>query len=639
MADLEGEFRGSISKAESGPTDLIFADDFETGTTDNWSLVQPPWAFCEGKIDGTDCGVCRSCQAGICAPNSADHFDCSPCEACSDGACVVQLAGDDLKDECAAVNCTDYLFGWSPLDSGTCTTFAASTSLNGACDGAGQCETSVPEMCQGSGAVTWACSFGCRKSCPIGSPAISYDSANEVCFTDSSRHSCPYPEDICDSSGTCIWTGSCPVLFTEDGTGHAFEADIYPSGKLGLLITGGFRKPYPHDNYLLRHVAQAQDGVLDLRIVEERQETNYLDKVRLYTVDVPENRTVVAEILSVLPTENVPPEELLHTVAIDMANPVKMIRLDTGADITTLLTASDKRVVELNHDNNLFEWKTIEINLGYLSPPPQLKLVIDARLVFPSTAEGYALARDLDPTNLRTRLEVQDGDGSWEVVPHDQMVLTRPKEFSRLHVMDITGIFISNSRKLRLSYLYHTFIDSIRFDITPDLPVAVAEVDFLSAYLEFHGPDARSDSSQIYEFVYGVPDFDRPIVMMPGSYTRYGEVTDLVQTVDDMFVIFGIGDQVRLLFEDPGAAPEGMNRRFLLYSNGYYKTYKVPISHTVDPLPFEAMTIFPYDESVENYPDDLQHQQYLQEWNTRFVAPPVSDEGNKSREGLPGREH
>ena len=82
-----------------------------------------------------------------------------------------------------------------------------------------------------------------------------------------------------------------------------------------------------------------------------------------------------------------------------------------------------------------------------------------------------------------------------------------------------------------------------------------------------------------------------------------------------------------------------MNRRFVLYSNGYYKTYKAPISHTVDPVPFEAMTTFPYDEDVENYPDDLQHQQYLQEWNTRIVAQPISDGEKKSQEGPPDGEH
>ena len=70
--------------------------------------------------------------------------------------------------------------------------------------------------------------------------------------------------------------------------------------------------------------------------------------------------------------------------------------------------------------------------------------------------------------NLRTRLEVQDADDNWVVVPQAQMVLTRPKEFTRLHVMDISDIFISDSHKMRLSYLYLTFIDSIRFDVTAD---------------------------------------------------------------------------------------------------------------------------------------------------------------------------
>ena len=67
------------------------------------------------------------------------------------------------------------------------------------------------------------------------------------------------------------------------------------------------------------------------------------------------------------------------------------------------------------------------------------------------------------------------------------------------------------------------------------------------------------DDPHLYEFDYGVPS-DRPYVAMPGHYTRYGEVTPLLTELDDRFVIFAIGDQVQLLFTDPGPAPAGALR-------------------------------------------------------------------------------
>jgi len=43
----------------------------------------------------------------------------------------------------------------------------------------------------------------------------------------------------------------------------------------------------------------------------------------------------------------------------------------------------------------------------------------------------------------------------------------------------------------------------------------------------------------------------------------------------------------------------------------------MPLEPTVTPLPFAAMSNFPYQNS-EKYPDDYDHLQYQKEWNTRW---------------------
>jgi hypothetical protein len=42
------------------------------------------------------------------------------------------------------------------------------------------------------------------------------------------------------------------------------------------------------------------------------------------------------------------------------------------------------------------------------------------------------------------------------------------------------------------------------------------------------------------------------------------------------------------------------------------------VPFTVDPLPFQTMTSFPYP-SNETYPYDAQHEAYLQTYNTRII--------------------
>jgi hypothetical protein len=406
---------------------------------------------------------------------------------------------------------------------------------------------------------------------------------------------------------------------TWDGQDYGFEADIYPTGKLGLWAGAAFRKPYPHDDYLLRYAPDPVAGFLDLRLVEERHEANYLDEVGLFALDLQADRVAVAEIVSVFPAGKLPPEEVIHTVAIDMANPVVMTHVDAGADVGSVLAASDKDKLMLSEDNNASTWQTLELDLGAVAGAPQLKLVIDANTVFPSTPEGYQNRRDLDPTGPATRFEVEDDAGGWVEVDFNLYSPPRPKEFGRVHIVDITGMLPAGSSKVRLRYCMKVYIDAIWVDTTADVPFSLSEVPLDSAILDFHGPSEKTSTTDLYEFDYDVAS-DRSILLMPGNYTQYGDVTPLLAAVDDMLVIFGIGDQIRFRFPDPGPAPAGQKRQFMLYSNGYYKAWKnQDIAHTVEPLPFAAMSNFPYDEAVESYPTDPAHQDYRATWNTRIV--------------------
>jgi hypothetical protein len=58
-----------------------------------------------------------------------------------------------------------------------------------------------------------------------------------------------------------------------------------------------------------------------------------------------------------------------------------------------------------------------------------------------------------------------------------------------------------------------------------------------------------------------------------GNSTRYGEVTPLLKSVDDEFVVFGTGEDMDLEFGATAlpVLPQGWSRDFFFYANGFVK--------------------------------------------------------------------
>ena len=133
----------------------------------------------------------------------------------------------------------------------------------------------------------------------------------------------------------------------------------------------------------------------------------------------------------------------------------------------------------------------------------------------------------------------------------------------------------------------------------------------------------------------------------PGLYTRYGDVRPLLETVDDLLVIMGSGDELQLRF-DATRLPElteGWKRDFLLFVDGWAKDgdANTAFSQTVEPLPFHGMPQYPYP-APHAYPADGVHNRYREFYNTRpalqLIRPlyegteevtVASDPGNRAR--------
>ncbi len=408
--------------------------------------------------------------------------------------------------------------------------------------------------------------------------------------------------------------GSCPFLYVWDGSSFEFGTDLNGPGKLATLSSSGYFKPNPNDYYVLQTEPVEIDGYYEMRLVEERYEVNYLDQLRVFAVDLPADREVYAEKPSFTTPYN-GYEQHLHTASTNPAAPVSVQHVNKELDVSDVTSASDQDYLILNEDRNVgFDYQTIELDLGDLSGAPQIKLIIDGMSAFPNTPKGTEHAGNFGP---RTKLEVLDENGDWVRVSSSTAVLPKLPEFKRPFALDITNIFVSNQYKVRLTFLFKTYVDSIRVDITADVPVSLTELTLVNADLRSYGHSVEVPLiDDIFEYSY-LDEPNNEHNYYPGNYTRFGEVKQLLETVDDQFVIYGNGDELALRFSPPGEASAGTTRKFLIYSNSYYKDAKSNVPATVEPLPFASMSNFPYDEAVENYPNTPVHQLYQETYNTR----------------------
>jgi len=114
-------------------------------------------------------------------------------------------------------------------------------------------------------------------------------------------------------------------------------------------------------------------------------------------------------------------------------------------------------------------------------------------------------------------------------------------------------------------------------------------------------------------------------------------VLPLLGEPDDRFAIFSAGDTIDLRFDASAIPPPapGMSRTWLLYLDGWAKDGdpNTVTSQTVEPLPFHAMSGYPYGPD-EHYPDDEVHALYQREWNTRpgrILVPPLAPTASAPR--------
>ncbi|MCH2136486.1 MAG: FG-GAP-like repeat-containing protein [Phycisphaerales bacterium] len=383
---------------------------------------------------------------------------------------------------------------------------------------------------------------------------------------------------------------SCPVLFGWDGETMAFLTDCLGVGGIGFLLEPGrHAQPRPQERVLLPDgVLKPRDGRMQLVIAEPMQETCYLDDVSLLAVDCPEG-------WEVLPDERMgtggpaPSGDLLF--AKHSMSPTQVLG-DGDRDLTMATAALDELEAAPGAVDDRFLGRSVDpfTMHAYFDQPLDAHegtplLVIEGWVEYPYSQTMFA-AWQAGVTYDPLTVSVQMSGGLWVEVAQK---VGYPAGMPRTMVLPLTGL-PEGARHIGLHTTLDLHVDRLRVAWATECPEArVTTLEPLVADLTRVGYPRRQDGPQRrpgYVWDDRMPFLD--MRTQAGLYTRLGDVRELVGRRDGALAVFGAGEAIELIFEQPEQA-QGTTRRWILDLGGWAKDVDLmtDTGSTVDPLPGE----------------------------------------------------
>ncbi|MFO7908392.1 MAG: FG-GAP-like repeat-containing protein [Pirellulaceae bacterium] len=419
-------------------------------------------------------------------------------------------------------------------------------------------------------------------------------------------------------------TSSCPYLYAWDGDRFQFVSDFGGVGGLGYLVAPDTYAPPDPTEYVPVPELAPRDGYYELNALTVLEEVTYFDEAKLIAVDHPTGTTVFPNEMMAI---NVPPPEFKVFCFRDPIEP-RAARDHRDVDVTDKLSAVDRRYAGATDLDTRFagiaEPHFVELDFGDrlsdVAPDDQLILVANGWVEYGYSSTNYAAWQ----AGLRPEapsIEVLR-DGQWVEILDE---VGYPAGIQHVMTLDVSGKVLPTDQVLRISSNMELYWDQIHLAVhqveerlrLKEVPAASADLHFFGFPREY-SPDGRHPNLSDYANV----DRGGTWKLMSGDYTRFGDVTELVTEPDDCFVIMGHGEELTLKFpvEAFGPVPEGHQRSFILKTDSFCKDMDLYTAYpdTVEPLPFHAMSGYPYGAD-EHYPTDQKHTEYRRRYNTRRV--------------------
>lgn len=419
-----------------------------------------------------------------------------------------------------------------------------------------------------------------------------------------------------------VLKGSCPFLYVYNGEQYEFVTDLLWRAPLGLVTSMGFVAPDETRDFVKISGQQMQprSGRYSIQITEELWETAYFDEVKLIAVDHPADTDIFVD------EQYIPPpfaEFKVYGVA-EKLRPKSAVD-HRGKDVSDALQAFDYHYA-VEHAPGMYqgvvEPHAIVLDLGDIPNDTPVTLFLTGWIFPTDTSINIAISQNPAINPSFPSVAVKDQTGEWKTVMD---MIGIPAGKNKTITVDLTGKFLSEDRHVRIKTDMQIYWDMVFFTVgTQSVPMELTTLNPDSADLHYRGFSEmyRPSPHAPHLFDYQKVTTEAQWRDLAGYYTRFGDVSALLQEVDDMYVILNAGDEITVEF-DAARLPDlksGWVRDFILYSDGWDKDGDINTltSQTVEPLPFHGMSAYPYPKT-ENYPDDEAHRWYQREYNTRRV--------------------
>ncbi len=412
---------------------------------------------------------------------------------------------------------------------------------------------------------------------------------------------------------------SCPILYAWDGKRYRFVTDFLGGCAMGYLEEPGRWSIPDTDEYVkIRHdELKPRGGTVSLKMVNQLEEIILFDAIRLLSVDHP------------AATEIYPNERLMP------APPFPEFKIFAATSPRSVLSAQDgkgrswtKALQEVDRDyvrgfallpyKGYAEEHFLELDLGDLRDAKRTLLLMDGWIDYATSSSNFAAAQaglKLIPPYVQVR-----ESGKWRTVLQD---MGFPAGLPKTMTVDLTGkLPVSEDTRIRIVTNMRIYWDRIRVETAAQDPrLRVTTLDPAEAITSWVGyPQQWSpDGKAPFAYDFSHRDAVAPWKTHAGLYTRFGDVRDLLKTVDDRYVILGHGEAITAQFSTRSlpSLPPGWTRDWLLYVDGYGKDMDVHSEYPdlVGPLPRHRD--LPYTEPGWKLPGDQAWEAFVKTYLTR----------------------
>jgi len=403
------------------------------------------------------------------------------------------------------------------------------------------------------------------------------------------------------------YASSCPLVFAFDGGSYSYVTDL--QGPIIGLPPSNIKKDtnlYQPAYASLDRLVADSDGIYRVKIRESLPEIAFVDEAKLLVADYPEGYGIVTS-----GAEN--------TYNYGYANPFRVYTIkdpiapvaatdQNGVDVLPAVSAPDNNPASI--DLNGLNYYTLDF--GTIQRPEHAKLLIDGWSV-------YSVKKYTSAVTIQPYVELVDQNGNWVKVASMGTIAGDLKTM----VVDLSGLFLSSDHRIRVHLGIRKgsrwVVDRFRLDDSAPVAINLQEISAVSGNLLMGGAAIQTMGTLHSRII--ASDVNLPVLesgLAFGSFTRYGEVGDLLTTRDDKFVVMRHGDRIDLAFPSPGQPQPGQVRGLVFKVDMWYKT--LTTSNQVEPLPFHGMSDYP-PPAPEAYPTDADHEQYLIDYNTREFLP------------------